>query len=695
MGPSDEYVTAYVTAALAAVGTAHAREAAERAWTLLSRRRAPVAGWGWNRLLPVDADSTAWGLRAASAVGAGASPIALAARRALDAHRMPDGGVSSYRAAARPRPHGRDLTPPDASYAGWTMTSHACVTAAAAGLGDPGALAFLRAAQREDGSWASYWWLYDEFATAFAARALAATGDPGDARRAAAAADWAGARIEADGAVSERRRSRPRLRCWRSAPTTSTSACARSAGSPSAKRTTVAGRRRRASWRRAPTSWIACAAPVATVGCLDDATVVHDGDGRRGARRKRAVSAAPRAAGVAFDPHDAGFVADPHPTYRAWRAIGPAVRLADRDAWAVVGHEEARALLLDPRGVTHRAEDPQAPVEGSHPLLRARHDANGLFASFLHNRRPDDHERLRRLIAPAFAPRAIAAHRDKARELCEARVDAALARGRMEIVGDLARPLALTLAGGLLGIPESLRAELGASARDLAAELELFPPARGARERGVLAMIELAERLRGLLRDGAAGDGLLASLDAARARGEVTEQEVVGNGAMLLFAGHLTTQHLIGNAVLALLSAPDQWRRLCERPDLVEPAIEETLRFDPPSTVAPRRLIADIEVGRARLRAGDQALVMVAAANRDPAAFPEPDRFDIERRPGRHLAFGHGSHRCIGAALARLEARVAIGALARRLPELRLGGDPVREPSTHLRGLAALEVITR
>ncbi len=202
MGSSDEYVTAYVTVALAAVGTAHAREAAERAWTLLARRRAPVAGWGWNGLLPVDADSTAWGLRAADAVGAGTSPIALAARRALDAHRMPDGGVSSYRAAARPRPHGRDLTPPDASYAGWTATSHACVTAAAAGLGDPGALAFLRAAQREDGSWASYWWLHDEFATAFAARALAATGARADARRAAAAADWAAGRIDAGGAVS-------------------------------------------------------------------------------------------------------------------------------------------------------------------------------------------------------------------------------------------------------------------------------------------------------------------------------------------------------------------------------------------------------------------------------------------------------------------------------------------------------------
>ncbi len=169
----------------------------------------------------------------------------------------------------------------------------------------------------------------------------------------------------------------------------------------------------------------------------------------------------------------------------------------------------------------------------------------------------------------------------------------------------------------------------------------------------------------------------------------------MAHGAMLLFAGHLTTQHLVGNCVLALLSAPGQWRRLCERPDLVAPAVEETLRFDPPSPVALRHMAEDAVIGHARLRAGDHVLVMVAAANRDPAAFPEPDRFDLERRPNRHLSFGHGAHRCIGAALARLEAQVAIGVLARRLPGLRLAGDPVRAPSTHLRGLASLEVVAR
>ncbi len=139
------------------------------------------------------------------------------------------------------------------------------------------------------------------------------------------------------------------------------------------------------------------------------------------------MTTARRAAGVAFDPLERGFVEDPHPAFRAWREVGPIVRLADRDAWAVGGYEEARGVLVDPRVVAHSAHDPQPSLEPSHPLVRARDDAVALFASFLHHRGPGDHERLRRLIAPAFASRAIAEHRDKARELCEGRVDAALA----------------------------------------------------------------------------------------------------------------------------------------------------------------------------------------------------------------------------------------------------------------------------
>jgi cytochrome P450 len=406
------------------------------------------------------------------------------------------------------------------------------------------------------------------------------------------------------------------------------------------------------------------------------------------------VSASPYAPEVAFDPLDAAFVADPHPTYRAWRAQGPVVRLAERDTWAVIGHAQARSLLADPRVVAHRAHEPAATdVAFAHPLVRARADATQLFASFVHHRPPPDHARLRRLIAPAFSPRQVAARRMRAQELCEASVDAGLARGRMDVVGDLARPLALTVSGELLGIPAALHDELGALARDLARALEPFRPSAAARERGVLAMIALAERLRELLRDERL-DGLLGSLQRAAARGEISEPEVVGHGALLLFAGHLTTQHLIGNGVLALLGAPDQWRRLCEQPELVEHAVEESLRFDPPSPVAPRRLLADVEVGRLTLRAGDPVWMLLAAANRDPAAFPAPDAFDLTRRPNPHLAFGHGAHRCVGAALARLEAQAAIGALARRVPAVRLAGEPTWERST-LRGPATLEVITR
>ncbi len=694
-GSSDEYVTAYVATALAATGDARALLAAERAWTLLAARRAPEAGWGWNRLLPVDGDSTSWGLRLADAVGAGASPEAAAARRVLAAHRQPDGGIATYRPAARPRPVDPGLIPPDGSSAGWTATSHACVTAAAAGLGDAEALSFLRAAQRADGSWAAYWWRDDEFATALAARALAATGDAGDRDRATAATDWAAGRIEADGGVG---------------------------GSPFATALAVqalAGRRPRVGARaRAwlaerqhddggwpPSAWTVAPRPdlirpgersIRARRLRGRRTDVHDGNRAGGARGGPAMTVSPQTASVAFDTRDPAFLADPHPRYREWRALGPVVRLRDHDAWAVIGHPEARALLGDRRAVPRAWELADDVPASGHPFLRAHADAVKLIASFLLYRQPADHARLRRLLAPAFTPRALAERRARVVELCEQSVDAALARGRMDVVGDLARPLALTIAGEQLGIPESMHAELGGYARDLASDLDLFPRAPLARrERGVLAMVALADRLRRLLRDGQPGDGLLWSLDRARARGELSEREVIGHVAMLLFAGSRTTQHLIGAGVLALLSAPRQWRLVCERPGLVDGAVEEVLRLEPTSPAVLRHLLADVDVGPTTIPAGARVLVLLAAANRDPSVFPAPDSFDLERRSNRHLAFGYGAHGCIGAALARIEAGAAIGTLARRLPALRLDGPPEREPSIHIRGLASLSVTTR
>jgi hypothetical protein len=179
------------------------RAAAQDAWCLLVERRQPSAGWGYNRLDPVNADSTTWGARLAAAIGGGGSWPARNARAAVAQHQQADGGVTTWRVSACPHPAAADLKPPDGSYAGWCRTSHACVTAgAAAVLGEP-ALDYLRAAQSADGNWHGYWWADDEYATALAAEALARTGRRDDSRRVAAAAEWASLRIGADGAIAD------------------------------------------------------------------------------------------------------------------------------------------------------------------------------------------------------------------------------------------------------------------------------------------------------------------------------------------------------------------------------------------------------------------------------------------------------------------------------------------------------------
>jgi len=191
-----------VGCALAQSNGREARRAADGVWSMLARRRMPVGGWGYRRQIAVDGDSTAWGLRLAQALGTSDSAPARAAYSALEDYRAFDGGIVAYTEAACPKPSAPSQTPPNRSYAGWCATSHACVTAATAGLGDLRALDWLRGAQRKDGSWASYWWVDDEYATALAAEALAGWGRTADRGRVEAAARWSLQRIGPDGSVN-------------------------------------------------------------------------------------------------------------------------------------------------------------------------------------------------------------------------------------------------------------------------------------------------------------------------------------------------------------------------------------------------------------------------------------------------------------------------------------------------------------
>jgi Prenyltransferase and squalene oxidase repeat len=202
-GCSDEWVTAFVATALASLPERSAQQAAREAWDLLRRRRPPGAGWGYNRLTPGDADSTAWGLRLAEAVGERLSPHAIAGRDALARHVIADGGLTTYTLDAFDRPPSTRTSREDA-YGGWACTSHACVTAVAArAIADDRPLDFLRRSQRSDGSWSGYWWADPEYTTALASEALAATGRAADAQRVQAAGAWGLGRLASDGSVRQ------------------------------------------------------------------------------------------------------------------------------------------------------------------------------------------------------------------------------------------------------------------------------------------------------------------------------------------------------------------------------------------------------------------------------------------------------------------------------------------------------------
>jgi cytochrome P450 len=187
------------------------------------------------------------------------------------------------------------------------------------------------------------------------------------------------------------------------------------------------------------------------------------------------------------------------------------------------------------------------------------------------------------------------------------------------------------------------------------------------------------------------GDDLISALIAVEERGDaLTERELVVMLVLLLVAGHETTVNLIGNGVLALLRNPDQLALLRGRPELMTAALEELLRWDSPVQLTARVVGEECQLGGRTLRRGELLLTLLGAANRDPAQFPDPDRLDLTREPTQHFSFGRGIHFCLGAPLARLEGRLAIGALVSRFPDLRLAGEPVRSETITLRGLRSL-----
>ncbi len=398
------------------------------------------------------------------------------------------------------------------------------------------------------------------------------------------------------------------------------------------------------------------------------------------------------------------FATDPYPAYAWLREHAPVrwtVLPSGVGAWLVTRYADARETLADPRlskNPAHHADESGAKGRTGIPGERSAD-----LMTHLLNIDPPDHTRLRRLVSKAFTPRTVARFAPRVQQLTDRLVDAFAGTGRADLIHDFAFPLPIYAICDLLGVPpedqDDFRDWAGMMLRHLGPGQTSAP--RGGVARSVKRMraylVELIHRKRGDL-----GDDLISALIRASDHGEhLTEKEAAAMAFILLFAGFETTVNLIGNGVHTLLHHPAQRAALQEslargESGLLETAVEELLRFDGPVELATWRYATEpLEIGGQRVAAGDPVLVVLAAADRDPARFDRPDHLDLARPDNPHLGYGHGIHYCLGAPLARLEARTALASLLTRLPDLRLAADPADlrwRGGLIMRGLRSLPV---
>jgi hypothetical protein len=391
---------------------------------------------------------------------------------------------------------------------------------------------------------------------------------------------------------------------------------------------------------------------------------------------------------LVFDPLSPAFTTDPYPLLHRLRAEEP-VHHSPQGFWLLTRYDDAAAVLRSSRTFA---------TGGDRERLQARLGDGAAFAYVsrrLHLFDPPDHTRLRSLVTRAFTVRRVESMRPHIQALADALLDAAGDTDPIDVLAALAHPLPSVVICEMLGVPEADRAQLSGWTGDVAFLLTPFltPDRLAAGERaagefmGYIA--DLVQERRGTL-----GDDLLSALITAEESGDrLAEDELVANVLFLFSAGHQTTRDLVGNGLLALLRHPEQWRRLAGDPSLIPAAVEECLRYDSPVTLTLRTAREDTVVGGTPIAAGEGLFVSIGAANRDPARFPDPDRFDLDRHDNEHLAFGGGIHYCLGAALARAEAQIIFGTLLRRYPHLELAEDVIRWRETPaFRGPVALQV---
>jgi cytochrome P450 len=405
----------------------------------------------------------------------------------------------------------------------------------------------------------------------------------------------------------------------------------------------------------------------------------------------------PPAAGQAppvFNPLDPTFIADPYPFYARLREMAPVCR-TPQGFWLITRYEDANFALRDKRF----GKDFLATMERRYG--NAAVAAEPAIASLAHTMLvldPPDHTRLRGLVNKAFTARRVADMRPRIKALVDQQLDRVIDQGHMDVIRDLAHRLPVIVICDMLGIPEEHRAPFLVGSTVNGRIIEPVPMSREEMDQANLATQMSAVYFSQLceLRRREPRDDLTTELVQAEEAGDkLSSEELQANIGLLFGAGHETTTNLIGNGLLALHRQRDQWERLKADPSLVPNAVEELLRYDSSVQLSGRVTNAAVEIGGVTLEAKESVIILLGAANHDPAQYPDPERLDVGRANIRPLSFGGGIHHCLGAQLARLEAELVFTALIERIPTLELPekDSPAWRPSFTLRGLSRLPAV--
>lgn len=387
-----------------------------------------------------------------------------------------------------------------------------------------------------------------------------------------------------------------------------------------------------------------------------------------------------------YDPFDPTVQDDPYPVYRQLRATQPVYWCAPRDCWVLSRYDDVSAALQDPH--TYSSAQGIFPAQGF--------DLAGAFLPMMIMMDPPRHDLLRRVVAKAFTPRRIALLDTPVQQMAAEMAERLVGEGGGDVVRELSGPLPAMVIADLLGVPREDREQFKVwSTALVTTDIHAAEPLKSNLE-AAAALYEyfghfLTERRARPRQD------LMSALVAAEVEGRhLTEDELLGFCLLLLVAGHETTTNLISNTIAVLAERPEVTERLANDPSLLPAAVSEMLRFDSPVQGLSRTLTSDVPLHGVEMHAGDTVLMLFGSANRDDSAFPEADRFDIDRIVDRQLAFGRGIHFCLGAALAQLETRAVFDELLRRTPSWQLdaAAPPVRLRSGPIRGYSSLTITT-